>query len=315
MATYHLNIESNNIESNNIESNVLKVRFEKPANGNQVIKDAVVGLEKMVRLGGLSGEKLLKIDGPASVAVTYLIAHQISQFYGALAIFDAKIDRPGYKTFIIAVFQTPAYKTGELIETDEAHKNKLIIKVLLCSHPQSGKLCLRAGLKQAIFSIEGAPYLDMITACPDGENVWFSDSARRDSNLARLLKDEYKAKFTAKFAQTAASWVWCASTLLNIIDISRKITEKNRVIVREATHAVILAGDRGKDEVGLWEDFSRDWNLPIIANLDSDYHGKDNKIVTKSPFFTGTVNYLALSEDLSCRPMVQALAQVFVGLV
>ncbi len=302
MATYHLNIESN----------VLKVRFGKPTNGDQVIKDAVVGLEKMVVLGGLSGGKFLKIDGPASVdglasVAVYLIAHNISQLYAALAIFDSKIDRPGYKTLIIAVSQIPAYKTGKLIETDEPHKNKPIINVVLCGHSQSGKLCLREGSKQAIFSIEGAPYPDMITACPNGENAWFSDSVRRDYNLATLLKDEYKAKFTPEFAQKAATWVWCASTLLNIIDISRKITQENRVIMPEGTHAVILAGDRGKDEVALWGDFWRDWNTPIIANLDSDYHGKDNKIVTKSPLFTGTFNYLALSEHISSRPMVQVL--------
>jgi CRISPR-associated protein Csx3 len=305
MATYHLNLESD----------VLKVRFGKPANGDQVIKDAVVRLEEMVALGELSGGKSLKIYGPASVAVSYLIADKISHFYGTLAIFDPKIGRPGYKTFIIDVSQTPAYKIGELIETDEPQENKPILKVVLCGHLQSGKLCLREGLKQAISTIEGPPYPDVITAFPDGEGPWFSDSARRDSNLARRLKDEYKAKFTAEFAQKAAGWVRCASTPLNIIDISRKITEENRVMVGEATHAVILAGDRGKDDVLLWEDFWRDLNTPIIANLDSDYHGKDDKIVTKSPLLTGTVHYLARGEDVSSRPMVQVLARVLVGLV
>ncbi|WP_413172299.1 CRISPR-associated protein Csx3 [Anabaena azotica] len=304
MTTYHIDLESD----------VLKVRFGKPANGDQVIKDAAVRLEEMVASGELAGGKLLKIDGPASVAVSYVIAHKISQLYGAIAIFDPKIGRPGYKTFIIAISQTPAYKIGELIETDEPHKNKPIIKVVLCGPPQSGKSCLREGLKQAITSIEGAPYPYVITACPDGEGAWFSDAARRDSDLARRLKDEYKAKFTPEFAQKAAGWVRCANTPLNIIDIGGKITESNRVIVREATHAVILAGDRGKDEVPLWEQFCRDLNIPIIANLDSDYHGNEDKIVTESPLLTGSVHYLARGEDVSSRPMVQALARVLVGL-
>ena len=84
--------------------------------------------------------------------------------------------------------------------------------------------------------------------------------------------------------------------------------------MREATHAVILAGDRAKEQVPLWEEFCRDLNLRIIANLDSDFHGKEDKFVTRSPLLTGSVHYLARGEDVSTRPMVQALARVLVGL-
>jgi CRISPR-associated protein Csx3 len=304
MTTYHINLEGD----------VLKVRFGQPGNGDQVIRDAAARLDEMLASGELVGGKLLKIDGPASVAVSYLIAHKISQLYGAIAIFDPKIGRPGYKTFITAISQTPAYKVGELIETDEPYKNKPIIKVVLCGPPQSGKSCLREGLKQAISNIEGAPYPYVITACPDGEGAWFSEAARRDSDLARRLKDEYKTKFTPEFTQKAAGWVRSANTPLNIIDIGGKITEENRVIVREATHAVILAGDRGKEEVPLWEQFCRDLNIHIIANLDSDYQGNEDKIVTQSPLLTGSVHSLRRGEDVSSRPMVQALARVLVQL-
>ncbi|MBC6434188.1 CRISPR-associated protein Csx3, partial [Nostoc sp. HG1] len=183
MTTYHINLEGD----------ILKVRFGKPANGDQVIRDAAVRLDEMMASGELSGGKILKIDGPASVAVSYLIAHKVSQLYGVIAVFDPKIGRRGYKTFITTVSQTPAYKIGELIETDEPQKTKPILKVVLCGPPQSGKSCLREGLKQAISNIEGAPYPYVITACPDGEGAWFSDAARRDPDLARQLKDEYKA--------------------------------------------------------------------------------------------------------------------------
>ncbi|MBN3873713.1 CRISPR-associated protein Csx3 [Nostoc sp. JL33] len=304
MTTYHISLEGD----------VLKVKFGKPANGDQVIRDAAIRLDEMVVSGELSGGKLLKIDGPASVAVSYLIAHKISQLYGAIAVFDPKIGRPGYKTFITAISQTPAYKIGELIETDEPHKSKPILKLVLCGPPQSGKSCLREGLKQAISQIEGAPYPYVITACPDGEGAWFSDAARRDPDLARRLKDEYKAQFTPEFAHKAAGWVRSANTPLNIIDVGGKITEENRLIMREATHAVILAGDRGKEEVPLWEEFCRDLNIHIIANLHSDYHGNEDEIVSQSPSLTGSIHCLKRGEDVSSRPMVQALARVLVGL-
>ncbi|MBW4565953.1 MAG: CRISPR-associated protein Csx3 [Mojavia pulchra JT2-VF2] len=304
MTTYHISLEDD----------VLKVRFGKPANGDQIVQDAAARLDQMLALGELSGGKLLKIDGPASVAVSYLIAHKISHLYGAIAVFDPKIGKPGYKAYIIAATHSPAYKLGEIIETDEPYKSKPIIKVVLCGPPQSGKSCLREGLKQAITNLEGAPYPYVITACPDGEGSWFSEAARRDPDLARKLKDEYKAKFTSEFAQKAAGWVRSANTPLNIIDVGGKITEENRVIMREATHSVILAGGKGKQKVPLWEEFCRGLNIHIIANLDSDYQGTEDKIFTQSPLLTGSVHYLERGEDISSRPMVQALAQILVDL-
>lgn len=304
MTTYHISLEGD----------ILKVRFGKDANGDQIVRDAAVRLDEMLASGELSGGKLLKIDGPASIAVSHLIAHKISQLYGAIAVFDPKIGKLGCKTYIVAATHTPAYKLGETIETDEPHDSKPIIKVVLCGPPQSGKSCLREGLKQAISAIPGAPYPYVITACPDGEGSWFSDAARRDIDLARKLKDEYKANFTLEFAQKAAGWVKSANTPLNIIDVGGKITEENRLIMREATHAVILAGDKGKDEVPQWEEFCCDLNIHIIANLDSDFQGKEDKIATQFPLLTGSVHYLARGENVSSRLMVQALAQLLVGL-
>ncbi|GAA6618070.1 hypothetical protein [Scytonema sp. NUACC26] len=92
------------------------------------------------------------------------------------------------------------------------------------------------------------------------------------------------------------------------------MTDENRLIMREATHAVILAGDKGKDEVPKWEEFCRNLNLCIIANLYSDYEGSEDKIGNESPILTGSIHQLRRGEDLSSRPMVQALAQLLVRL-
>jgi CRISPR-associated protein Csx3 len=46
------------------------------------------------------------------------------------------------------------------------------------------------------------------------------------------------------------------------------------MIMREATHAVILAGDKGKEQVPLWEEFCRDLNICIVVNLVSDFERK-----------------------------------------
>ncbi|CEJ48087.1 Uncharacterized protein apha_03329 [Umezakia ovalisporum] len=304
MTRYHISLNGD----------VLKVGFGQPGNGDEVVRDAAIQLDKMINSGEMSGGKLLKIDGPASVAVSYLIANKIAHLYGAIAVFDPKIGRSGYKTYIIAVTQTPSYQLGELIETDEPQKNRQIIKVVLCGPPQSGKSCLREGLKQAISNISGAPYPYVITACPDGEGAWFSDAAKRDPDLARRLKNEYKAKFTREFAQKAAGWVRSATTPLNIVDVGGKISEENRIIMREVTHAVILAGEKAQEDVPKWEEFCSNLNIRVIAKIVSDLDAQADIIMTVSPLLTGTIHHLARGEDVSSRSVVQALAQVLVDL-
>lgn len=296
----------------NLEGDVLKVRFGQPAMGDQVVRDAAARLDEMITLGELAGGKLLKIYGPASVAVSYVIAHKVSHLYGAIAVFDPKIGRKGYKSFIVAVSHTPAYKIGELIETDEPQKDKIYPKVVICGPSQSGKSCLREGLKQAISNIAGAPYPYVITACPDGEGAWYSEAAQRDLELAQQLKAAYKAKFTPEFATKAASWVRNANTPLNIIDVGGRITDENRIIMREATHAVILSGKNEK--IPEWQEFCESLGLRIVAIIHSDLEDKEDVIESKSPVLTGKVHRLVRGEDVSRRGMVQVLARVLVGL-
>ena len=150
------------------------------------------------------------------------------------------------------------------------------MKVVLCGPAQSGKSCLREGLKQAIRRIPGAPYPYVITACPDGEGSWYSEAARRNPELARQLKAANKAKFTPEFAQVAAQWVRDTPLPFNIIDVGGKIDEKNRLIMTHATHAVILAGDMNK--VPAWKEFCSQLNLKIIALIHSDYHGVSDRV-------------------------------------
>jgi CRISPR-associated protein Csx3 len=223
------------------------------------------------------------------------------------------------------------------------------MKVVLCGPAQSGKSCLREGLKQAIRRIPGAPYPYVITACPDGEGSWYSEAARRNPELARQLKAANKAKFTPEFAQVAAQWVRDTPLPFNIIDVGGKIDEKNRLIMTHATHAVILAGDMNK--VPAWKEFCSQLNLKIIALIHSDYHGVSDRVKrsysdsaalaslrlrsmreartserasallltahrleSETPILQGSIHYLERGQDVSTRPMVQALARLLIHL-
>lgn len=295
----------------NLVGDTLKLKFGPPATGDQIVKDAAVRLEEMISSGELKGGPLLKIDGPCTVAAAYVIGHQVSHLYGAIAIFDPKIGKNGTKAFIVVISHNPSYKVGEVIEVEE--KKHPLLKVILCGPRQSGKSCLREGLKEAIKRIDGAPYPYMITACPDGEGAWYSEAARRDPDLAKRLKAEYKAKFTPEFANKAAGWIYAVSTPLNIIDVGGQITAENRQIMKEGTHAVILSGD--SSETPKWEKFCEELELKIIANIHSDLSASEDAIATTTPVLTGTVRYFKRGEDVSRRPMVQALARLLVDLV
>lgn len=189
------------------------------------------------------------------------------------------------------------------------------MKVVLCGPPHSGKSCLREGLKQAIMPLhrEGkAPYPYVITACPDGEGSWYAETARRNPDLAKQLKADYKAKFTLKFAQEKATAVQNVCLPFTLIDVGGKIDDKNELIMYHATHAIILAGDM--TEVTNWKEFCHKLNLQIIAVIYSDYYGRKDCLTSKVPIIEGSIHYLERGEDVSTRPTVQALAHFLIQL-
>lgn len=184
------------------------------------------------------------------------------------------------------------------------------MKVVLCGPPHSGKSCLREGLKQAIRRIPSAPYPYMLTACPDGEGAWYSETSRNNPELARELKQAYKRKFTWEFARKVANDVKNVSLPLTIIDVGGMIDDKNRLIIAPATHAVILAGDMNR--IKEWQELCTEFNLKIVAIIYSDYNGVEDYIKLETPVLKGSVHHLERGEDVSTRPMVQVLARLLV---
>lgn len=184
------------------------------------------------------------------------------------------------------------------------------MKVVLCGPPHSGKSCLREGLKQAILRIEGAPYPFVITACPDGEGAWFSEATQQNPQLARQLKEAYKAKFTLELAIVRAQWVRDTSLPLTLVDVGGRIDDKNRLIMSHATHTVIISGDM--NQALAWQEVCAELNLKVIALIHSDYNGVADRIEAEEPILKGSIHYLERGQDVSNRPMVQALAQLLV---
>jgi len=195
-------------------------------------------------------------------------------------------------------------------------------KIVLAGPPRSGKSCMREGLKQAIRAIPGAPYPYVITACPDGEGSWFQETVNADPELAARCKAEYKAKFTPEFVRRVAESIRNCSLDLTLVDIGGIPSEENRVICKDATHIVLLAGNDPKhgtpwqDRLPEWREFAEELGLVVVAEIFSDYHGTEDKVEGASPdsVLRGNVHYLERGENVSERPMIRALAEHLLAL-
>lgn len=93
------------------EDGVLKVTFGDPAQNDQIVKDAAARLDQMTESKELAGGPLLKINGPASVPVAFVIAHKVAHLYGAIAYYDPKLSK-----YVVCISHNPDYKLGDLID-------------------------------------------------------------------------------------------------------------------------------------------------------------------------------------------------------
>ena len=194
------------------------------------------------------------------------------------------------------------------------------MKVVLAGPPQSGKSCLREGLKQVIFDISSrnpdVPYPYVITACPDGEGAWFQETAAKYPAVAKECKEAYKGKFTPEFVDFVSQHVSNCNQPLTIVDIGGRVSPDNYKICEDAMHIVILAGNDPKTgecwdvRMEEWRKFAKKLNLTVVAEIFSDYKGKSDNVkgVSSNNILRGSVHYLERGKRVETRPMIQELA-------
>ncbi|MEH2022875.1 CRISPR-associated protein Csx3 [Nostoc sp.] len=296
-----------------LEGDVLKVGFSATlATGDQIVRDAAAQLDAMIASGELPGGSLIKINGRISVLVSQVLADKLSKLYDAIAVFDPKIGDRGLDRYVVTISRHPKYKVGDTLDVVRCLQQSSI-KVVLCGFANTGKTCFRDGLKQALLQIPNAPESYVISGCPDGDGSWYGETARRDLDLAKKLKAEYKARFTPEFAQLKAQEVRGINTRIFIFDVGGRISDDNRLIMAQATHAVILVKDQS--EIAPWQGFCESLGLEVVAIIYSDYEGVSDAISGETPILRGNVHRLQRGEDVSSRLIVQTLARVLVGLI
>jgi len=184
------------------------------------------------------------------------------------------------------------------------------MKTVIAGDPHSGKSVFVTGLKEACKKAGIYPFV--ITAAPDGEGSWFQDTSKNDPDLARKLKDNYKSKFTPEFVQRIHESVKNISLSNVFIDIGGRVSPENYKICEKADSIIILCPSAGA--FGKWKKFAHDLNLEIIAEIISDYSGKEDVVNLGTPI-TGSIHYLQRGEDITERPMIKAIVSKLTGKV
>lgn len=93
------------------QTGVMRVGFGTPAQNDQIVRDAKMRLDEMVKSGELTGGSLIKINGPASLPVAVAIAHGVSHLFETVAVFDPKLGK-----YVVSVSHGETYKPGDLID-------------------------------------------------------------------------------------------------------------------------------------------------------------------------------------------------------
>ncbi|MBR8828042.1 MAG: hypothetical protein DSM107014_09105, partial [Gomphosphaeria aponina SAG 52.96 = DSM 107014] len=239
---------------------------------------------------------------------SFVIASKIAHLYGAIAVFEPKIGEQELDQYVVTITHHPYYQIGDKISLKT--QDHSLLKIALIGPPNTGKTCLREGLRKALAQEQNLDYY-LISGCPDGDGAWHSETAQKYPELAKELKEEYKAKITPEFAAFKAREIEVIKNKLLVFDLGGKRTEENKTILKKATHGILLVQkENPEQQIKEWQDFCQALNLPIIAVIYSEKEGKQDIIENDTfPNFTGTVHKLERGEDVSSRPLIQKLAK------
>jgi CRISPR-associated protein Csx3 len=89
---------------------VVKVGFGEPAQNDQIVKDAKTQADALAASGQLNGQ-LVKVSGPASVPVAFVLAKSFSAVAAAIACYDPKLQK-----YVVAISHNPKYQIGDLVD-------------------------------------------------------------------------------------------------------------------------------------------------------------------------------------------------------
>ena len=103
MNTYIIDYDAHN--------HILNVKFGTPSDNSVITQDAHQRLLDLKANGTLKGGPLLRVNGPASLPVAFVIAHAVDHLYATIAVYDPKLT-----AYVVAVCHTSTHAIGQLVD-------------------------------------------------------------------------------------------------------------------------------------------------------------------------------------------------------
>lgn len=96
-----------------VKDNLLQIRENplQPQSNDQILPGIVQQLQTLIEAGQLKGGELLKITGKHTLPMAYVLSHQLSHLFGAIAVFDPKLS-----AYVVAISHSPKFHVGECLE-------------------------------------------------------------------------------------------------------------------------------------------------------------------------------------------------------
>jgi CRISPR-associated protein Csx3 len=88
---------------------LLRLSFGDPATNDVIVRGVEATMRKL-KDDGLSGGKIVLLNGASSLAVMAVITHHLAHLFGTVAIYDPKLE-----AYIVVVNHGPAFNVGDTI--------------------------------------------------------------------------------------------------------------------------------------------------------------------------------------------------------
>jgi CRISPR-associated protein Csx3 len=94
------------------EGDVLRLGFgDTPAQNDALVKEAAQIIGKLVEDGTIKGGELIKLNGPATLPIAFVLAHKLNHLYQAVAVYDPKLLK-----YVVAIAHGGKYSVGDLVD-------------------------------------------------------------------------------------------------------------------------------------------------------------------------------------------------------
>jgi CRISPR-associated protein Csx3 len=97
-----------------IDAVLLRLGFAEQAANDVIVREVDTQMRKL-KSEELRGGRLVLLDGPASLPVLAVIVHHIGHLFGAVAVFDPKLN--GY---VVAISHDPAFPVGAIVSDSDS---------------------------------------------------------------------------------------------------------------------------------------------------------------------------------------------------